>query len=165
MTRSNRATLPLLSFSVLLLAGCSPNDADCPLATFATPPTVTVTDAVTGQSICDATVLVIGVSNGTGSTVQTLAARDAAPFNPADAAVDGDFLGPRMQDGSAGCSYDVLAFRYAFPAADIWALTLQVSHAGYKTADVSNVDFTASPSCGVSAAPEVVDVKLVPVAP
>jgi hypothetical protein len=128
-------------------------------------PTLTVTDAVTGQPICDAHVLLTAARAATGvisgPAVQTLATTDAAayvlPGYPLDS---GNYFPPETPDGSTMCVYST-SIMDGYPL----FFSVQVSHTGYRTEEVSNMHATGSTgTCpGTPATPQVVDVKLIPV--
>jgi hypothetical protein len=71
----------------------------------------------------------------------------------------GFFLLPFQRDGSASCPYSPEI------EDDVYFFSVQVSHAGYRTEDVSNMYMTgATGPCGQTpGTPQVVDIKLTPV--
>ena len=108
-------------------------------------PVISVTDVMTGSSICDAEVTVIDGPAFTGGA-----------HDDAGHAVLGP-NGGRVVD-AAGCTYDDI------PLGQAGTYTLQVAKPGYQTATASGVVVVSYPchSAGPYPAPQRVDVKLTP---
>lgn len=158
-----RIRKPLQLIAVVAVANlgavaCSGTTLPCTVVPTATAPTITVSDAVTGKPICDATILVIGVRFGdagqySGPAVAAPVTADAALFSVDSGGPDG--LAPQKIVPTL-CQYGVGFYDNASE------VTLQVSEPGYRTEVVSNVYNTVNVNndgCH-PAAPEVVEVKL-----
>jgi hypothetical protein len=122
------------------LAACSPAPAPPCGAIVEAIPEITVTDSVTGESICDATVT--AQCNDAGATLH--------PFGPKgfriDAAVPGCKYGPGIQT-----LYKCTVF------------TVTIAKSGYRTQVLTDIEARFSKSCpGPVPEPQVTSVKLVP---
>jgi hypothetical protein len=118
-------------------------------------PVVTVRDAVSGQHLCDATVIVTAMASTVG--IPTGPATQSPSMSPVDAGLDGTaFLISMTEDGGV-CEY-MITLQGGLEVVD----TLQVSRPGYRPEIVSNLHANAE-ACGGQPAPETVIVSLQPV--
>jgi hypothetical protein len=115
----------VLTLGFAAIAGCSATSANCNIISIA-PPVITITDAATGQSICDATVVAqCDDAPDAGITLTAVAANGYL----IDAAVPGCHYGADLQ-----------------PICD-HAYTIYVSKTGYEPLTVADVEIRSSTQC------------------